>query len=88
MSEQRDVGYINMPHVKEFYQVAVHPHATSPNRNDAPVASSDLLTLTHSSLNQMRYTTNPAQNWPSTPANFREVALEYHDLMLQITKGK
>jgi hypothetical protein len=25
--------------------------------------------------------------WPSQPENFREVALEYYDLMLRITKG-
>lgn len=54
MREQRDVGYVNMPHIKEFYQ--------------------------------MRYTKSPTEVWPSQPENFKEVALEYYDLMLRITK--
>jgi hypothetical protein len=35
----------------------------------------------------MRYTRSPTEVWPSQPENFREVALEYYDLMLRITKG-
>jgi hypothetical protein len=35
----------------------------------------------------MRYTKSPTEAWPTHPANFKEVALAYYDLMLHITKG-
>ncbi len=43
--------------------------------------------LSLSPSGQMRYTKSPTEVWPSQPENFREVALEYYDLMLRITKG-
>jgi hypothetical protein len=45
------------------------------------------LSLSLSLSGQMRYTKSPTEVWPSQPENFKEVALEYYDLMLRITKG-